>query len=253
MNYHSLENWHNYFAKNSATPAEIPWYLTNDLSLSEKLAIAKSIATFQLGEHSEGRHLLAFAADYAQANDNPYIVPITRYFIAEEQHHATLLKRFMVLHGVKLMQKNWTDSVFRRLRKHLRFEVSVTVLITAEMLSLVFYDALKKATNSLLLKKICEKILRDEVAHVRYEAELIEHIRSQKSSFTQFLTKSLHGFLFFGTILVVYFAHRQVIMQGGYGLKRFWSSSWEVFDKHFSAKGLISAVAENNAGQNFLL
>ena len=229
MNEQSLENWHNYFKQNIVAAVDLPWQRENDLSLLEKSLIANSIATFQLGEHSEGRHLLAFATAYAQANDNPHIVPITKYFIAEEQNHAALLKKFMVLHGIKLLQKNWTDSVFRQLRKYLGFEVSVTVLITAEMLSLVFYDALEKATNSLLLKKICEKILRDEAAHVNYESELIEDIRRRKSVSAKLLAKLLHSFLLAGTILVVYFAHKRIINRGGYNLKRFWSSSWGVF------------------------
>ena len=226
MNLNSLENWYNYFRKNSTEAGDIPWHVGNDLSPPERSIIAKSIATFQLGEYSEGRHLLAFAEDYAQANGNPHIVPVTKYFIAEEQNHASVLKKFMVIHNIELIQKNWTDSVFRRLRKYLGFEVSMTVLITAEMLALIFYDALQEATSSLLLKKICEKILVDETSHVKYESELIEYIRTQKSLSARILARVLHRFLFFGTVLVVYFEHRRVIKQGGYKLTRFWSSSW---------------------------
>ena len=252
MSLQSLENWHNYFKQNKVATVDIPWQRENDLSLREKSLIAKSIATFQLGEHSEGRHLLAFAAAYAQANDNRHIVPITKYFIAEEQNHAALLKKFMALHGIELLRKNWTDSIFRELRKYLKFEVSVTVLITAEILSIVFYDALKNATNSFLLKKICEKILRDEAAHIQYEAELLEHIRSHKSPFAKLLVRFLHSFLFAGTTLVVYGTHRNVIRRGGYNRTKFCSASWEVFDKYFSRKGLDSVAAVNKAEQNFL-
>ncbi len=240
----SLENWYNYFKKNSTEACDIPWHMKNDLSLLERSIIAKSIATFQLGEYSEGRHLLAFAEDYAQENRSPHIVPVTKYFIAEEQNHASLLKKFMVIQNIELIQKNWTDSVFRRLRKYLGFEVSITVLITAEMLALIFYDALKEATSSLLLKKICEKILVDETSHVRYESELIEYIRSQKSLFTRILARFLHRFLFFGTVLVVYFEHRRVIKEGGYTLTRFWSSSWGVFDKYFSQGTMVVTMAD---------
>ena len=252
MKPQSLENWHNYFKQNKVATVDIPWQRENDLSLREKSLIAKSIATFQLGEHSEGRHLLTFAAAYAQANDNPHIVPITKYFIAEEQNHAALLKKFMALHGIEALRKNWTDSIFRKLRKHLKFEVSVTVLITAEILSLVFYDALKNATNSLLLKELCHKILRDEAAHIQYEAELIEHIRRQKSLSAKLLAGFLHSFLFFGTTLVVYLAHKKVIRHGGYNFTRFWSASWGVFDKYFSDKSLVSIAAVRKVEENFL-
>lgn len=244
MKLNSLENWYNYFKKNSTEACDIPWHMKNDLSLLERSMIAKSIATFQLGEYSEGRHLLAFAEDYARENGSPHIVPVTKYFIAEEQNHASLLKKFMVIQNIELIQKNWTDSVFRRLRKYLGFEVSITVLITAEMLALIFYDALKEATSSLLLKKICEKILVDETSHVRYESELIEYIHSQKSLFTRIVARFLHRFLFFGTVLVVYFEHRRVIKEGGYTLTRFWSSSWGVFDKYFWQGTMVVTMAD---------
>jgi len=240
----SLENWYNYFQKNSTESGDIPWHIKNDLSSVEKSLIAKSIATFQLGEYSEGRHLLAFAEDYGRINESPHIVPVTKYFIAEEQNHASLLKKFMAIHDLQLIQENWTDSVFRRLRKHLGFEVSITVLITAEMLALVFYDALKEATNSSLLKRICEKILVDENSHVSYESELIEYIRSQQSVFARVLARFAHRVLYSGTVLVVYFEHRRVIKHGGYNLGRFWFSSWGVFNKYFSPRRMTVSMAD---------
>ncbi len=248
MGLNSLENWYNYFKENSAASGDIPWHIKNDLSSLERSLIAKSIATFQLGEYSEGRHLLAFAEDYARINESAHIVPVTKYFIAEEQNHASLLKKFMAIHDLQLIQKNWTDSVFRRLRKHLGFGVSITVLITAEMLALVFYDALKEATSSLLLKRICEKLLADENSHVRYESELIEYIRSQQSLFTRVLARFVHRVLFFGTVFVVYFEHKRVINEGGYDLRRFWSSSWGVFNKN--GPKLLSPIAKHTWSQS---
>jgi rubrerythrin len=244
MSLNSLESWYSYFKRNSSEPGDIPWHIKNDLSALERSLIAKSIATFQLGEYSEGRHLLAFAEEYARINRNPHIVPVTKYFIAEEQNHASLLKKFMSIHDIKLIQKNWTDSVFRRLRKYLGFEVSVTVLITAEILALVFYDALKEATNSLLLKRICEKILTDERSHVRYESELIEYIRSQKSVFARASARIAHQVLFSGTVLVVNFEHRRVIKAGGYPLRKFWFDSWGELNKHFSQVTMTVSIAD---------
>ena len=73
---------------------------------------------------------------------------------------------------------------------------------------------------------------------------LIEYIRSQKSLFTRILARVPHRFLFFGTVLVVYFEHRRVIKEGGYKLTRFWSSSWGVFDKYFSQEKMVVRMAD---------
>src|SRR5205085_5738703 len=119
-----------------------------------KRCVGKSIAAFQLGEQSEGKGLLKAADSFAQNTDNPYLSQITRLFIAEEQNHALLLRKFMELNGIPLLKHNWTDSIFRRLRKNVGFELSITALITAEIISVVYYDAMNNATKSHLLKRI---------------------------------------------------------------------------------------------------
>src|SRR5215213_7201811 len=157
----SLKSWHDYFAENSSNKGAIAWDEEDTLTVAEKKRIGESIATFQLGEYSEGRGLLKFATQYASEHADDYLIKITRLFIAEEQNHALLLKRFMDRHEIAALKKNWTDTVFRRLRKNVGYELSVTVLITAEIISLVYYRALKKCTGSRLLAKVCDKLLAD--------------------------------------------------------------------------------------------
>jgi len=107
-------------------------------SVAEKARIAASIATFQLGEQSEGRTLLRFAEEFGARHGCPEVASITALFIREEQHHAAQLRESMPLHGLPLKQRNWTDSMFRRMRKLAGFEASVTALVTAEMVDFVY-------------------------------------------------------------------------------------------------------------------
>src|SRR5262245_40379941 len=92
------------------------------LSDEECRRIASSIATFQLGEQSEGRTLLRFAERFAQRRNLPALPRVTELFIREEQHHAAQLKTFMEANGIPLKRRNWTDSVFRVLRRLAGFE-----------------------------------------------------------------------------------------------------------------------------------
>jgi hypothetical protein len=233
----SLKDWYGYFAQNSLSDEHIPWHAQDALSEEEKNCIGKSMAAFQLGESSDGKGLLKSAEQHARKHADLYLVKITKLFIGEEQNHARLLKRFMTVHGIKLAKKNWTDTVFRRLRKNVGFELSITVLITAEVISLVYYRALKDSTHSNLLKKICDKILADEAAHVTYESELINMMRDSKRSLIKHAILFLHKFLFFGTLLVVYANYKRVLNRGGYSFTRFWKSCWFEFSSCFTRPG----------------
>jgi hypothetical protein len=141
------------------------------------------------------------------------------------------------------MKHNWTDHIFRRLRKNVGFELSVTILISAEILSLVYYDALKKSTNSDLLKKLCTKILADEMAHVKYESEMLISIRQSKSALSRALINFLHKFLFIGTVFVVYLSHRKVLNRGKYDFANFVAACWLEFSDCFPSAVIVRASA----------
>jgi hypothetical protein len=240
----SLKDWYDYFVKNSKNRGDFAWQAKERLTAEEKACIGKSIAAFQLGEYSEGKGLLKSADRYAQRYDNRYLVDITRLFIAEEQNHALLLRKFMELNGLALLKRNWTDSVFRRLRKNVGFELSITVLITAEIISLVYYDALKNATKSKLLRNICSKILADEGSHVKYESEILSSIRQTKSISRRTLTTFLHRFLFMGTVFVVYLSHRKVLNRGRYDFPDFVAACWLEFSDCFPSALVARASAK---------
>ncbi len=60
------EEWVRYFRGNGFVAMRVPWHLGADLLAGEKTAIARSLGLFQLGESSEGRHLMEYARAWAQ-------------------------------------------------------------------------------------------------------------------------------------------------------------------------------------------
>lgn len=231
--WRSLRAWLAYFEGNSVSVPGIPWEAEDRVSADEVRLIGKSVAAFQLGEYSEGRGLLKSAKDFSAHFGDRVLYEITQLFIKEEQRHALLLKRFMLAHDIKLLRKQWTDTVFRKLRKFFGYELSVTVLITAEIIALVYYKALKNCTGSPVLKAICDKILADENAHVRFESELLLYLRGLKPGPRAQAVSFLHRFLYAGTVTVVYLGHRKVLAAGGYGPLAFWKSCWLEFSNCF--------------------
>jgi hypothetical protein len=239
----SLKAWHDYFLQNRTASDAIAWHGPDTLTDEEKACIGKSIAAFQLGEYSEGKGLMKAATAFAQQHGCPDLVPITRLFIGEEQNHALLLKRFMALHRIEPLKKNWTDTVFRRLRKNVGFELSLSVLITAEIISLVYYKALQRGTGSSLLKAICNKILADENAHITYESALLNHLRQAKPAVIRKLIILLHQLLLLGTITVVYWSHKPVLNRGGDDFSRFFAACWLEFSDRFVPAIVVRATA----------
>lgn len=188
---------------------------------TERELIADSIGTFQLGEQSEGRTLLEFAARFARRHDVPALPAITALFIREEQHHAAQLRAFMIANRIPLKRKNWTDSIFRRIRKLAGYEAAVTILVTAEMIGFVYYRALARATRSRGLKSICRQMCADESVHLRYETQLLMTLRGERGPVVRRLVDGAHRVLLSASALVVFFDHRRVLRHVGYDVRGF--------------------------------
>ena len=193
----------------------------SSLSQQEKARISDSIATFQLGEQSEGRTLLRFAATFGARNGCPELARITALFIREEQHHAAQLREFMLAHGLPLKRRNWTDSVFRQLRRLAGFEAAVTVLVTAEMIGFVYYRALARATDNACLKTICRQMCADEAIHLRYEAQLLRALRGTRGPWRRALVERAHRAFLGLTARIVFREHRTVLEYAGYDANAF--------------------------------
>jgi hypothetical protein len=191
------------------------------LSEREKIRIGDSIATFQLGEQSGGHTLLRFAVDFALRRNIPELPRITELFIREEQHHAAQLGEFMRAHGLPLKKRNWTDSVFRQVRKLAGFEVAITTLVTAEMIGFVYYRALAHATTNRHLENICRQMCADEAIHLRYEAQLLRALRAERRPSMRSLVERMHRAFLAITAHVVFREHRSVLEFAGHDARSF--------------------------------
>jgi hypothetical protein len=194
---------------------------TDRLTDAERDLIGDSIGTFQLGEQSEGRTLQGFADAFARRRGLAALPAVTALFIREEQHHAAQLREFMVANGIRLKQKNWTDSIFRRMRSLAGFEAAVTILVTAEMIGFVYYRALARATGSRHLKSICREMCRDESIHLRYETQLLLTLRGERGPLLRRAVEAAHRGLLAVSALVVFHDHRRVLRHVGYTPRTF--------------------------------
>ncbi|HEX5162449.1 MAG TPA: hypothetical protein VFV88_12070 [Steroidobacteraceae bacterium] len=186
------------------------------LSNAERVRIGNSLGTFQLGEQSEGRTLQSFAERFAARRGIAELPAVTALFIKEEQHHAAQLAEFMRANAIPLKRRNWTDSVFRRIRKLAGYEAAVTILVTAEMIGFVYYRALARATDSPCLRSICRQMCADEAIHLRYETQLLMTLRGERAPLARRCVEFLHRALLSVSARVVFHDHRRVLRYVGY-------------------------------------
>jgi hypothetical protein len=207
--------WINHFRAN-ATEKRVNWDIAPDITEEETAAILQSLQAWQLGETSEGKHLIAASTKYAmKIGDAQYLVAV-RLFIKEEQKHGNNLGCYLDLIGKPRIKKDWGDSLFRHIRYfNTNMELWTVAVIIVESTAQIFYQALKDATKCTLLKQICTDILIDEAYHITFQTERLGLIYESNSNFSKsWRTVAYQGF-FYATSALVWFAHKKLFKAGG--------------------------------------
>lgn len=218
-------DWLAYFEQNQQSWQEFDWDEVNLLTDSEKRLIARSIATFQLGESSEGSHLMKLA----RLQGNTTEILCLKAFIREEQRHARVLERFMQQANIPFLRRDWTDGIFRKLRRFANLEVAIAVLMTAEFIATLYYPALGRATRCPLLQKLCDRITQDEAIHLQFQISLLHRRRWSRPQIFNRLAIALHHGFFNLTVLLIWREHNTVLQAGGYNFQQFWQDAQRVF------------------------
>ena len=233
----SSGQWYEHYLRNAASRLRVPWSLRRgangarergaELTPREKQAVGASLQAWQLGETSDGRHLLAAARRYAARQQDPLFIEVVRLFIKEEQRHGSELGRFLDAAGIPRVTRDWGDTLFRAFRYCLpSIEIWVTLVIMVETLALLFYRAVRDATGSKVLRRICDQILRDEVHHIRFQYERLAILLRRRPRPVLRATWLLHRVLFAGIALAVWAAHHRAFIAGGFHFRSYWRAAW---------------------------
>ncbi|HTJ11392.1 MAG TPA: ferritin-like domain-containing protein [Dinghuibacter sp.] len=194
----------------------VDWGLTPDITPDKLRIIQRSLQAWQLGETSDGKNLIRAAGKYAAKTDDPAYVRAIELFIKEEQKHGGNLGRYLDKIGVPRVQKDWGDTLFRKVRYfNTNMEMWTLPVIVVESTAQVFYQALKDATGCPLLRQICTDILIDEAYHITFQVERMSTIYQTKSPTGRALRRPLYRYFFWAVATLVWVAHRRLFKAGG--------------------------------------
>ncbi|HEY2583024.1 MAG TPA: ferritin-like domain-containing protein [Mucilaginibacter sp.] len=207
--------WIGHFKAN-ALQKRINWNTPVSINRDEVAVILPSLQAWQLGETSEGKHLIAASTKYALKISDLLYIDAVKLFIKEEQKHGNSLGRYLDKIGEPKIKKNWGDTLFRKIRYfNTSMEIWTLAVIVVESTAQIFYQALKDATNCKLLKAICTDILIDEAYHITFQTERLAIIYDGKSAFSKNWRRVVYKCFFYGTSCLVWFAHKQLFKAGG--------------------------------------
>ncbi len=192
---------------------DMPCRLTED----ERLAVGRSLAIFQLGESGGGTRLRRYTRSIATLeNLRGYRSAVDR-FVAEEQSHAALLARVVQHLGGTLLQKQWTNSVFRWMRNLVNLEFNIQVLLTAELIAEAYFGILALRCKDPVVQTVARKLLRDETGHLAFQRDFLFERLKALSPQMQRLWRWQFQLIHAGTALVVAWDHRDCLRSMGIG------------------------------------
>jgi len=231
--------WRNHFRRNlldELTPAsQDPW------GPGERELLGPSLAQFQLGESSDGRHLLTYARRFADRNGDAFLGEAMALFIQEENRHSEWLGEFLKAQDYPLLRRCWIDAVFRAVRKPMGFGLMVAVLSCAEIVAVPYYTSVRQATTSRWLRSICTRLLRDEAMHLRFQASNLGAVWRRQPLLEAFC--GLHKVLMGAVCLAVWREHAAVLRRGGYSRFTFTLRCLDLLDEvHAGARTALHAA-----------
>lgn len=208
----NTQAWIHHYQTNAAVHDQIRFEdLTCSLPGSIREPVVKSLAVFQLGESGSGSRLRRYAREVAPLENYRGYQRAIDLFVCEEQAHSRLLGRLVQHLGGALLEKQWTNSIFRRLRFLVNLEFAIQVLLTAELIAEVYYGTLYLRVPDPAIRSACQQILRDEMKHLAFQREFLAERVMTFSPVGRYLWNSQFRIVHAITTRVVAWDHRHAL------------------------------------------
>lgn len=198
--------WEQFFEARKARP--LPTLQASAWPRDLPPSVARSLAVFQLGE-SGGGTVVSQVRGSAYGRTHPSYARAMALFVDEEHRHAEILALAVDALGGKLIEKNWTDSLFVLTRRAMGIRLKALVLLAAEVVGMTYYRLIAERAGVAQLRSVLDELCTDEEDHLQFHCEFL---RRQTPG-------AMHKWIFSATwyavtslaLLVVYIDHRRAL------------------------------------------
>lgn len=209
------EDWLRHFEEKDENRLQPDYSKEPDLTEEEAVLLFPTIQAFQMGERSDGVHLMKEVRRYVDRTGDQTYLECMKWFIREENWHSVYLKRYLDVYQVPDMEISVLDQCFRELRRFGGLKGEVMVLATAEIVALSYYRALAACVASPALKQICGQMLLDELPHIIFQAQTLKKLNFG-------IKEELAAVVLMESVIAVtWIAFSKVFQRGGYCLETY--------------------------------
>lgn len=224
-----FEEWRDYFERNPARQegieASVDWDAPCALPDATRRALVRSFQRFELGEAGEGERLLRKAAD---AGDPVYLAALT-LLVREEQRHSALFARGLAHLGAPRLTSHWSDAAFTRLRRMLGLRTELALFLIAESTALEYFRALATSGPDRVIRGIGQRILTDEVEHLRFQVDRLRIGFDRTPPPARLLVGLAWGVIAAGAAAVLTFDHGAALRACGIRPSDYWGRAMRHF------------------------
>jgi lipopolysaccharide/colanic/teichoic acid biosynthesis glycosyltransferase len=217
--------WLKHFKKNALGPNREGIESISTLSDERLIALRRSLAIFQLGEAGEGRIAKQIEGVFIFGVNKTYRECV-KLFVKEEGKHGRLLALMVRSLGGKLLEHNWTESLFGFGRRLLGIRLKLLVLLAAEAVSVAFYKIFIRELPLSGMRAALIEITRDEEFHLRFHQEFFK-IRIDAILY-KFSFKILWRFIALAAFIVVILDHRKSLVVFEVSLSRTYEDYFKI-------------------------
>ena len=166
-----LPKWIHYFGtSNRLHRSEPEWGSPLEMEDGKRVALAATLAQFQLGDGGGPCRLIARDAERLRDSDEDVRQVIDLWFAEEAEHSRLLSGAVSRLRGTPV-----TDSlsfrVFNQCRRVFGAQFEMLVLLIVEIVSTAYYRLVRRHCADEPIRQMCRLIIRDEAGHVSFHRE----------------------------------------------------------------------------------
>lgn len=136
----------------------------------KRVALAATLAQYQLGDGGGPCRLIAHDAESLRAQDGDVARVIDLWFAEEAEHSRLLGEAVRRLRGT-FVKDSLAFRLFNRCRRAFGTEVEMMVLLIVEIVSTAYYRLIRKNCGDEPVRQMCRLILRDEAGHITFHRE----------------------------------------------------------------------------------